>query len=814
MTKARSSNSKHQDTAIFNVDEMSIDDQHLKSLKIVDIPLKRAIDRILGMDMGIIPMVILMHQIDIDAANLLVEHGILIYLEDLFIESDDWDSDGFVKEMPDDMDIDFKGRLARFGLDITSWKNTASIPEVWKSRLSRHGIKFLREMADYHDQLDLKSPSSLSTIHFIEDTDNKQNQQLSSKSYNTLSNNLTIGIRQLDQQQFVSELNHIQTSSPTRLINNNNTAHNSKINESGYVKNGSSETFNNVERKGVKRTDSSTDSLVQAKSSVKRTRIDEQVVDDDSQWYHPSTLLKTLQMNWSPLRKQILSLKNRDRNNYFVNSTIQILASTPLFAEWLLYQKDTSISCDLTKHQKFCSVCELINIVFLMYSSSDENRVPMESDINVYSQEIYSHLDQLLTELGGNHDEDPSLFIIRLLEHCSNCLLFDMLKISDTLHPCTVIDQIFGIYLLSTIKCLSCSRESQKEELHHLLYVEVTRLYSVSKALEHFFCEQTLAGENAYHCRTCNKYVTANKRPAISHLPPVIIISLQRTIGSGVNIQKVMHQVTYNKTLDISPYLTSRFLEQNNKSKKTKALNKFLYSLYAVIIHSRANEKNDYFYTYLRTSQNNTWVKVDDESYQVVSFKNILSNKSVFVLFYAKSNNSSDEILASPSQASINSTIPKHTVLSNDASPSFSLNDEKISSIRIDPTTDFIQPQLNDYPSDLTTQHCHSQSIYEVDSEPCLNDLTNMDVENGSTLSDPQPGYTESQIIIKRPSNITKYSKTDEVNSTNNCETDEDNLANNSEIDEDNLTNNSDESDMELSDKHELQKGMRNTHHL
>ena len=121
--------------------------------EISDVRFDKAVQRILRFGMGLIPMEVLQEQIDVDAANLLVEHCILVYHPNLFTESVDWESNGYVKEMPENINIDFMGRLARFGLPWQVWQSTAQLPDTWKSRLSSRGIRALRCMPVYCKQL-------------------------------------------------------------------------------------------------------------------------------------------------------------------------------------------------------------------------------------------------------------------------------------------------------------------------------------------------------------------------------------------------------------------------------------------------------------------------------------------------------------------------------------------------------------------------------------------------------------------------------------------------------------------------------------
>ncbi len=106
--------------------------------------LKKACQRLSQRAMGIIPSILLQRPIDIKAANHLVEHGLLAYKDDLLVESDDWESDGYIKLLPEEGDrLIFLHHLLLF--DIS--------PDVWKERLSKNSIDYLNAMPIFRKQL-------------------------------------------------------------------------------------------------------------------------------------------------------------------------------------------------------------------------------------------------------------------------------------------------------------------------------------------------------------------------------------------------------------------------------------------------------------------------------------------------------------------------------------------------------------------------------------------------------------------------------------------------------------------------------------
>lgn len=130
-----------------------------------DLHFKQTCQRLLRIDMGVIPCTILDQEIELDAANLLVEHGLLIYRVDLLLESDDWEPDGYIKLMDDEIDDKFVQHLLMFDITPSVWLRTACLPDVWRSRLSINSISYLNTMSVYREKLNSSSRLSCNNEH-------------------------------------------------------------------------------------------------------------------------------------------------------------------------------------------------------------------------------------------------------------------------------------------------------------------------------------------------------------------------------------------------------------------------------------------------------------------------------------------------------------------------------------------------------------------------------------------------------------------------------------------------------------------------
>ncbi len=134
-------------------------------------------------------MVSLMKNIEKDAANFLVDQCLFLSTDDLFQDVDDIDTEGYIKYVPDDVDLQFIGRLVSHNVNPTSYIKNIDLPEVWKSRLSANGIRLLRSMKFYRNILYLSPPpESPSNNRLVIDCNNEQNQNSLSILYDQLQN--------------------------------------------------------------------------------------------------------------------------------------------------------------------------------------------------------------------------------------------------------------------------------------------------------------------------------------------------------------------------------------------------------------------------------------------------------------------------------------------------------------------------------------------------------------------------------------------------------------------------------------------------
>ena len=90
-----------------------------------------------------------------------------------------------------------------------------------------------------------------------------------------------------------------------------------------------------------------------------------------------------LELNWSKIRKIGIGLYNLG-NNCYLNATIQCLAYTPPFSQWLVSRPHSPL-CKLKPVKGFCSLCEVERIIFDIFNSANGCAKPNNLCCNIRS---------------------------------------------------------------------------------------------------------------------------------------------------------------------------------------------------------------------------------------------------------------------------------------------------------------------------------------------------------------------------------------------------------------------------------------------
>jgi len=183
-----------------------------------------------------------------------------------------------------------------------------------------------------------------------------------------------------------------------------------------------------------------------------------------------------LEINWSKIRKIGIGLLNLG-NNCYLNATLQCLAYTPPFSQWLL-SKPHSPTCKFKQIKGFCSLCEVERLIGDIFNSANGCAKPNTLCFNIRK---ISNVFSVGTQ------EDASEFFTTLLESMAKSIKFALnspstsalnplligasLNLShnqsnsnSTKRVATILDDIFSFQFRSRITCSNCGRLSDTIE--------------------------------------------------------------------------------------------------------------------------------------------------------------------------------------------------------------------------------------------------------------------------------------------------------------------------------------------------------------
>lgn len=192
------------------------------------------------------------------------------------------------------------------------------------------------------------------------------------------------------------------------------------------------------------------------------------------------------------------------------------------------------------------------------------------------------------------------------------------------------VHDIFEGVLTSEVKCLTCEKASQKEEVFLDLSIELEEHTSVTSCLRKFSAEEMMCEQNKFQCDNCGGLQEAERRMKVKRLPKVLTLHLKRFKWTEdySRLQKLFHRVVY-------PY----YLRMFDTADETQDPDR-LYELYAVVVHVGGNAYHGHYVSIIKTKEYG-WVLFDDEMVEPVDkhfVRNFFGDKpgmaTAYVLFY------------------------------------------------------------------------------------------------------------------------------------------------------------------------------------
>jgi len=187
--------------------------------------------------------------------------------------------------------------------------------------------------------------------------------------------------------------------------------------------------------------------------------------------------------------------------------------------------------------------------------------------------------------------------------------------INDISEP---ISQIFQGQMASTVQCTHCNKTTINTDNTQdvSLHIEADSSTSLVEKLHNFFQPETLEGENAYWCDTCQESCRATKTLSYTHIPTILIVHLKR-LNLGKKIQTHM---PFDTVLEMKPYLAP-----GQASPQTM-------ELIGIISHQGTKDQGHYVAI---TKRGNEWISHNDAKVAQTTLTQ-LHQTQAYIMIYRK----------------------------------------------------------------------------------------------------------------------------------------------------------------------------------
>jgi ubiquitin carboxyl-terminal hydrolase 8 len=166
--------------------------------------------------------------------------------------------------------------------------------------------------------------------------------------------------------------------------------------------------------------------------------------------------------------------------------------------------------------------------------------------------------------------------------------------------------------------CSGCKHRSVVHEPSMTLGLDVPsdrKSVTLEECLGFFEREESLEGEDSYHCGVCNTRKPASRRSVIGLMPTVLVVHLKRFRLVGTHTAKIRTRVEYPEELEL-----------HGRS----------YHLYAVVCHEGRSVHRGHYYA-MCLKENNWRVYNDEEVEDLEDPEDALDNPDAYLLFYSSS---------------------------------------------------------------------------------------------------------------------------------------------------------------------------------